>query len=91
MLDPCCPIVSQVTVPDNVNLVPPRGGAAGSMPRNTPEVCCPPLPVTGHGPASLCCLRSLLSMHMAGTRDAWTAQAAPCPARAAACTPLLLS
>ena len=89
MLDPYCPGVSQVTVPDNVNLVPPRGGAAGSMPRNTPEVRCPPPQVTGCGSAplsSLCCLRS---MPMASTRHGGSPRAARRAARAAACTPLL--
>ena len=89
MLDPYCPVVSQVTVPDNVNLVPPRGGAAGSMPRNTPEVCCPTLQVSGRASASLRCLCCLHGMQMAGARAGCVAQAAPHPGRA--CPPLLLS
>ena len=83
MLDPYCPVLSQVVVPDNVNLVPPRGGAAGSMPRNTPEVRCPPLQA-----AQLPTLLLVLpAQHAAGQAPGMGGR----PAHAAACTPLLLS
>lgn len=38
MLDPYGPLVAAVTLPDNANLVAPKGGAAGSMPINTPQL-----------------------------------------------------
>lgn len=38
MMDPYCPVVTHTRLPDNANLVAPKGGAAGSMPINTPEV-----------------------------------------------------
>ena len=38
MMDPYCPIVTHTRLPDNANLVAPKGGAAGSMPINTPQV-----------------------------------------------------
>ncbi|KAL0049338.1 hypothetical protein WJX82_011691 [Trebouxia sp. C0006] len=38
MMDPYCPLVAHTRLPDNANLVAPKGGAAGSMPINTPEV-----------------------------------------------------
>lgn len=38
MMDPYCPLVTHTRLPDNANLVAPKGGAAGSMPINTPEV-----------------------------------------------------
>lgn len=38
MLDPYGPLVADVTLPDNANLVAPKGGAAGSMPINTPQL-----------------------------------------------------
>ncbi|KAL3146430.1 hypothetical protein ABBQ32_003110 [Trebouxia sp. C0010 RCD-2024] len=38
MMDPYCPVVAHTRLPDNANLVAPKGGAAGSMPINTPEV-----------------------------------------------------
>ena len=37
-MDPYCPLVAHTRLPDNANLVAPKGGAAGSMPINTPEV-----------------------------------------------------
>ncbi len=37
-MDPYCPLVIHTRLPDNANLVAPKGGAAGSMPINTPEV-----------------------------------------------------
>ena len=38
MMDPYCPVVTHTRLPDNANLVAPKGGAAGSMPINTPQV-----------------------------------------------------
>lgn len=38
MMDPYCPLAAQTRLPDNANLVAPKGGAAGSMPINTPQV-----------------------------------------------------
>lgn len=38
MMDPYCPLVAPIRLPDNANLVAPKGGAAGSMPVNTPQV-----------------------------------------------------
>lgn len=38
MMDPYCPLVAHTRLPDNANLVAPKGGAAGSMPINTPQV-----------------------------------------------------
>lgn len=37
-MDPYCPLVAHTRLPDNANLVAPKGGAAGSMPINTPQV-----------------------------------------------------
>ena len=38
MMDPYCPVMTHTRLPDNANLVAPKGGAAGSMPINTPQV-----------------------------------------------------
>ena len=38
MMDPYCPLITDATLPDNANLVAPKGGAAGSMPVNTPNL-----------------------------------------------------
>ena len=38
MMDPYCPLAMHATLPDNANLVAPKGGAAGSMPINTPQL-----------------------------------------------------
>ena len=38
MMDPYCPVAAHTRLPDNANLVAPKGGAAGSMPINTPQV-----------------------------------------------------
>ena len=38
MMDTYCPLIQEATVPDDMNLVAPRGGMAGSMPINTPEL-----------------------------------------------------
>lgn len=38
MMDPYCPLIQEATVPDDMNLVAPRGGMAGSMPINTPHL-----------------------------------------------------
>lgn len=38
MMDPYCPVAAHTKLPDNANLVAPKGGAAGSMPINTPQV-----------------------------------------------------
>lgn len=37
-MDPYCPVLTHTRLPDNANLVAPKGGAAGSMPINTPKV-----------------------------------------------------
>ena len=37
-MDPYCPLVAHTRLPDNANLVAPKGGAAGSMPINMPQV-----------------------------------------------------
>ena len=37
-MDPYCPLIANATLPDNANLVAPKGGAAGSMPINTPQL-----------------------------------------------------
>lgn len=38
MLDPYCPLVGPAQLPDNANLVAPKGGLAGSMPINSPSL-----------------------------------------------------
>ena len=38
MMDPYCPLITDARLPDNANLVAPKGGAAGSMPLNSPDL-----------------------------------------------------